>query len=133
LQDGYSHVREVSAYTLGEIRDARAVNPLCSILSGDFVGLNIESIIKLSKDRNAKVRYIAAYVLGNTGPSAVEILMAYLNDEQENVRKIVIRALGTIGDKRAVEPLCTALHDPSLWVRKEAEVALKKLGGIGQA
>ena len=39
-----------------------------------------------------------------------------------------MRALGRIGDERAIGPLCGVLDDPSYLVRHYAEEALEALG-----
>lgn len=48
------------------------------------------------------------------GPPAVESLLVALKDRQWTMREQVARALGEIGDERAVEPLLEALHGPDL-------------------
>ena len=62
------------------------------------------------------------------GKNAVNPLITYLlTDADWYMREVAAKALGRIGDKRAVEPLITALEDPSMDVRETATWALGKL------
>jgi len=58
----------------------------------------------------------------------VDPLIAVLKDGNKDKRKGAIKALGEIGDARAVEPLITALKDKVAYVRKVAAEALGKVG-----
>jgi len=51
-----------------------------------------------------------------------------LADSSSEIRKNAARALGKLGDRRAVEPLINALAESSSDVRKSAASALEKLG-----
>ena len=48
-------------------------------------------------------------------------LIKALKDKDENVRYYAAKALGWIGDSRAVEPLIEILRDEEKWVREELE------------
>ncbi len=61
------------------------------------------------------------------GAPAVEPLIAALKGENKLVRKAAARALGDIGDPRAVEPLTEAQTDED--VRASAAKALDKIQG----
>ena len=54
-------------------------------------------------------------------------LIENLKSEDEEVREAAAKALGEIGDARAVEPLIKALRDEDGDVREAAAEALKKL------
>jgi HEAT repeat protein len=106
-------VRQGAAKALGEIGDERAVEPLMKALR-----------------RDSYVRWSAVVALGKIGKSAVEPLIGVLSDDNWRVREYAVRALGEIGDERAVEPLIKALGD---WEdggvpHDAAKEALKKLG-----
>lgn len=78
---------------LGQLKDARAVDPLIGML----------------EDEDGQVRTAAARALGTIGdPRAVAPLVAAL---MNGVRDAAARALGQIGDPRAVEPLIAALRE----------------------
>jgi hypothetical protein len=62
------------------------------------------------------------------GPEAASELVAALNHENGNVRRLAASALGKIGDPQAVEPLLNLLqHEPHPQVRQYAINALGKL------
>jgi HEAT repeat protein len=78
-------VRFAAAAALGEIGDARAVEPLVAAL----------------QDRT--LREVAARALGQIGDArAVEPLLAALQDPEEEVRVAAVSALGEIMDARVV-------------------------------
>ena len=87
LRDSDSRVRCVAAMALGDLGDARAVEPLIAAL----------------KDESVLVRYPAAAALGMLGDArAVEPLIAALKDESGFVRRVAATELGMLGDARAV-------------------------------
>lgn len=120
---------------------------------------DIEGLIKALKDKDEDVRWEAAdaldklhwrpsddsektlYLLAKQewdalvelGQLAVEPLIQALEDEDElNIGKNAIEALGEIGDARAVEPLTQLLHENSSFVsaksvRDTVEVALARI------
>src|SRR3989339_579466 len=101
------------AEALGQIEDARAVEPLMTFLN------HKESII----------RECTASSLGNLRDSrAVDSLIAALNDEQERVRWYAADSLGKIGDPICVDSLIKLLSDTSARVRESAVTALGQIG-----
>jgi HEAT repeat protein len=115
LSEEYA-VRLNAINILGDLGDARAVEPLVQVLL---------------EDTNDYLRSLAAVALGKIGDSgAVEpLIQALLEDESNGVRSNAAKALGEIGDARAVEALTQALDDESASVRIAAEDALKKIQG----
>ncbi|MGB2769305.1 MAG: HEAT repeat domain-containing protein, partial [Candidatus Zixiibacteriota bacterium] len=97
---------------LGEIGDARA----------------IESLISVSRDKDPFVPIYAADALANIGTPAIAPLLAAINDSSSHKRLCAARALGKIGDIRAVQPLIRALKDKVWRVRHHATVSLGDLG-----
>ena len=72
----------------------------------------------------------AAYALGEIGIPLDTILPALINtltDPEWNVRRLVVRALATIGTP-AIEPLIVALNSPNSDLRRMAERALNDIG-----
>jgi HEAT repeat protein len=119
-----SLVRQVAARGLGQIGDARAVEPLIGALRGrEDVravaaqalgqiddGRAVEPLISALKDGGSNVRAAAARALGQLGDvQAVDRLIGALKDHESSVRQAATLALGEIGDARAVEPLIGAL------------------------
>jgi HEAT repeat protein len=105
------HVRQAAARVLGQIGDARSVEPLVAAL----------------KDKMDSVCWAAAGALGQIGDArAVEPLIAGLKDRGGGMS--AAEALGQLGDIRAVEPLVAALGGPDTGLRSTAAEALGQLG-----
>lgn len=77
----------------------------------------------------APARESAAWALGQLGgPEAVTALCDALHDSVEAVRISAARALGEIGDSRALFPLeLTAMRDSQVTVRYVAEQSISRL------
>ncbi len=106
-------VRHTAAEALGQIGDARAVDPLIAAL----------------KDNDWQVRHTAAGALGQIEDArAVEPLIAALEDVVRDVRRDAAQALGQLGEAAAVDPLIATLKDKDEEVRPAAAEALDKLG-----
>jgi HEAT repeat protein len=130
---------------LGQIGDARAVEPLSAALKDGDNGVRknaawalgnladaraVEPLSVALKDTEHNVRAAAAYALGQIGDArAVEPLSAALKDGDNGVRCDAAWALGKLADARAVEPLSAALKDTDPDVRRAAARVLGKLGG----
>jgi len=100
-----------AAMALGMAGDARAVEPLISVL----------------ESTNEEMRKSAAYALGEIGDDrAVEPLIDALQDQETG--SSAARALGDIGNVRAVEPLIAAIRDRNEYIRNSAAYALGKIG-----
>jgi HEAT repeat protein len=90
------HIRAGAAVALGKTRNARAVEPLMDAL----------------KDKDRKIEGWAAKGLGLMGEPAVEPLIKVINEDGYGFQ-LVARALGEIGDPRAIEPLIASLSKDS--------------------
>jgi HEAT repeat protein len=118
LRDGKPPYRAVAAQRLGALGDARAVRYLIPSLVEDDCGLP------------------AAAALLAIGSASVEELLRYLSDdpELENVtpelKELVARVLGKIGDPRTVKPMLSIVDDveQSHRLREEAARVLGQLG-----
>jgi HEAT repeat protein len=84
-------------------------------------------ITALGEESNIARRNAAVEALGIIGRPAVPRLLEALDAGVVN-RKLVIDALGMIGDARAVTPLAAALRDPDPNLRAAAAEALGHLG-----
>jgi HEAT repeat protein len=91
-------------------------------------------IAALSEDANVGLRNAAVEALAAIGKPAVQPLLTALSAGGDH-RKLIIDALGAIGDTGSVEPLCTALEDSDENVRAAAAEALGRIGGprVGEA
>jgi len=75
---------------------------------GHDIGANIAGIARGLRDTESSVRRLCAETLGEAGPEAVAVvpdLIAALSDPDGGVRQRAARALGAIGDPRALKPL----------------------------
>jgi HEAT repeat protein len=113
LKDTDYWMRSSAAEALGNLGDARALDPLLPLLN----------------DTNHKVRNSAAGALGKLGDArAVDPLLPLLKDTDIWVRRSAAEALGNLGDARALDPLLLLLKDTDIWVRRSAAEALGNLG-----
>ena len=112
LTDAHPDVRDRSAWALGEIESATAVQPL----------------LKALHDREARVRARAAWALGEIeDPSAVQGLLASLADSDAAVREKSVWALGEIESDMAVSELLPLLGDANAKVRRQVAWALGEI------
>ena len=112
LYDEDYDLRSTAAEALGQIGDAESVTPLIEAL----------------KDRNRLMLWPAAKALTAIGKPSVGSLLTCINDKNKVMRKAVIRSLGLIGDKKAIEQIAAALYDVDTNVVNEAVVALSNMG-----
>jgi HEAT repeat protein len=135
-------VRMHAAKALGRIRDPEAVGPLVGLLQDKVKAVREEASTALAAIGDAAlssllaalthgewlVRLHAVEALGKTrSPEAVlPLLSALFNDQDRAVREDAVRALGQIGDARAVEFLMTVMKEPGL-----RPLAVEALGQIG--
>ena len=111
LQDRVKAVREEATTTLASIGE-EAVPPLLEALTHAEWLVRLHTVEALGKMRS---------------PAAVEPLLSLLfNDPDSAVREDAIRALGRIGDARALEFLEIAMKEPGL-----RPVAVEAMGEIG--
>jgi len=131
------------AYTLGEVGDVRAVQPLVVRLRSENVEVRdaaaaalaqigspaLRSLVLALRDPNWRVRAGATAALAVLNERrAMYPLIASLHDPYAQVRAGAARALGNLRDSRAVEPLLNTLRDAELLVRSQAAVALGRIG-----
>ncbi len=105
-------VRMTAANALGRIGDDRGIQPL----------------VQAIKDEESPVRYVAFEALLRIGSPAVENLIDLLDNEDLEVVRLSINALGKSGDGRAVMPLVDKLGSKRLNIRNAANKALIEIG-----
>jgi len=143
LQDKNYVVRIAAADALGAIGDSRAVDPCIRLLSDGDEDVRIAGARALSKLRDSRAIphlvallgdsyhgawFAAADALAVFKEEALDSLFAVLNDPLAIVRVAAIRALGKIGNTRAIPPLIGMLGDPVAEVRWSAAQALGDFG-----
>jgi len=128
-----------TAKALGELGDARAVEPLIEALENKQILVRMEAAKALGKIGNTRavepliealqsLPGTASEALARIGdPRAVEPIIEMLRHAHPLARVKVAEALGEIGDERALEPLAQALVDEKPNVREAAEDAIEKI------
>lgn len=135
-------VRMHATKALGRIKNPSAIEPLIPLLQDKVKAVREEATVALAAIGNAAlpsllealkhpewlVRLHAVEALGKMrSPAAVEpLLSALFNDHDQAIREDVVRALGQVGDGRAVEFLVTVMKEPGL-----RPLAVEALGHIG--
>ena len=102
--------------------------------------LTVDQAIANLQGEDLGLRMYAAWWLGRfrvDDPTAIEVLITALNDEDDRteiggypLRRNAARALGKLGDRRAVPALIEALACPDFYVREAAAQALETLGDL---
>jgi phycocyanobilin lyase alpha subunit len=106
--------------------------------------LTVEQAIANVRQRNdLSLRYYAAWWLGKfrvSEPAAIDALLDALHDEADRapdggfpLRRNAARALGKLGDRRAVPALVDCLTCDDFYVREAAAQALETLGDVSAA
>ncbi len=103
------------------VRAARALGRL----GGEEV---VEPLVEALSDENSQVCITATDALIEIGPIAVNALIESTQHKKVNVRCDATRALGELGDTKAVKPVIKMLKDEWVNVRIYAVTSLGKLG-----
>jgi HEAT repeat protein len=92
----------------------------------------LEGILSSLQEEDANTRQELMYSLGWYGePVVITALIDTLqHDPSAEVREFAARALGSIGDDRAVEPLMEAIRDQVEWARSAAKDELGDIGDL---
>jgi HEAT repeat protein len=88
----------------------------------------VNPLSALLKDEEKQVRKQVVLALGEIGAPALDPLLEALTDDNRFVRRYAAEAIGEIGDPRAVESLIITLGDEQKMVRMRAAEALRKIG-----
>lgn len=102
--------------------------------------LTVEQAIANLQGEDLGLRVYAAWWIGRfrvDDPTAIDVLIAALNDEDDRtqaggypLRRNAARALGKLGDHRAVPALMRALECSDFYVREAAAQSLETLGDV---
>jgi len=101
-----------------------------AVLTGSRFLASLEACASVLADENREARAFMAEKIEGFGPLAVPYLISALGDEEEEVRYHIVRSLGNIRDKRALDALIQSLSDPNENVRY---YSIKSLGLIDDA
>ncbi|MDP6380223.1 MAG: HEAT repeat domain-containing protein, partial [Phycisphaerae bacterium] len=137
-------MRAAAAKALGNIGDARAMEPLIGSLKDNRFEVRreaaealgkikntraIEALIASLEDTQSSVQANSAQALaGFKDPRCTEPLLEALNDEAPEVRYWAVRGVAPLKDDRCFEPLVEALKDENAEVRQAAVEGLAMLG-----
>ncbi|RKU15013.1 hypothetical protein C6501_07285 [Candidatus Poribacteria bacterium] len=113
LQSSDKKIRIKGAKALGRLKHVSAIQPLCETL----------------RDEDGIVRTVAAEALGSIGNnlSVLPLIEVLESDSHTHARAAAAKALGLIGDKRAIEAIGKGLKDKSGHVRKWCWTSISKL------
>jgi len=110
-----------------------------SVIRSDS-SLTVEQAIANLQGEDLGLRVYAAWWLGRfrvDAPEAIDMLIAALEDEDDRtqaggypLRRNAARALGKLGNLRAVPALVQALESPDFYVREAAAQSLEMLGDV---
>jgi WD40 repeat protein len=139
------HVRRDAAEAFGQIGDPRAIGPLIAAFKDGYLNeVAAEALVKIGARAvepliaalsDEGVREPDVRAPGHAGPVTVEVMTTILNNADNEWRDTLVRtaaakALGQIGDPRAVGPLIAALKDRNRDDHVH-EFAVRALGQIG--
>ncbi|MDR2874265.1 MAG: HEAT repeat domain-containing protein [Methanobrevibacter sp.] len=111
LKNRNKDIKILAAKILGDIGDEKAIDPLITTLSSPHKLLRREASTSLIK-------------IGN---SSVDPLINILTNEDWKIRGAAAWALGSLGDKRAIEPLKNLIDDESGFVKSGVKKSLETL------
>ncbi|MFH1620227.1 MAG: HEAT repeat domain-containing protein [bacterium] len=144
LKDSVTEVRLVSAWALGRIGEADAIQPILDSLvkASKLAGMRLSStvfelgekavqpLISALKHQAPDVKILALHLLGelNDKKAVPHIIVKAKSKENLEVRLAAYKALGTIADSSAGSFLIKSLKDPSWQVRAQAARGLGIIG-----
>jgi len=145
LDDQEVTIRKRAVEALGKIRNNQAEGPLVKMLDDkapDVRTLAAEALDNIHWKPKTEQERIAYYIARGywdslilSDVSAIESLIAALENESINTRVNAMITLGKIGDARAIEPLIKILKDKILkdedvTLRETAAMALGEIGNV---
>ncbi len=135
---GDDGVRMQAAETLGKIKDGRAVEPLVAALQDSELRVRRAAALALSEFHDTRAigpliqtlrredwgYWSTMEALAKIGAPALDSLATLLQDSDQKMRLLAVRALRKIQDARTPDLLASALEDTDRQVQSEAAIAL---------
>lgn len=128
VKRGDPAVRPLFDFIRAESEAAKSLlaDAFAAAVGGNTAGAS--SLQREARRHDDNLRY-AFEILGKIGAPAVEPLLDSLKEPRSRYRSLVVKTLGEIGDKRAVEVLIALLREDDRSIRTEAVGALEKMTG----
>jgi HEAT repeat protein len=139
LSDPDKFVMMKSAEFLAEMGDERAIDPLIHALKDPttrkraalqliFLGRKCtKSLVTALKNSDPELREVITEILVEIGSDALDELISALNSDIWYVRKSAVKALGEIGDVKAIPYLLKKVGDEDVDVRDAAKNAIERI------
>lgn len=116
LGDSEEEIRKQIAWSLGEIGNTRAIQPLYDLMMTE----DIHDVIKTAAESLGKIG----------GEKVMNLLHVAIHDDSNwYVRKCAAEALGTLGTPKSIAPLLDLVDDESLYVQKAVKKVLIDISG----
>ena len=88
----------------------------------------VAQLVKLIYHSNFTARNDAMEIISEIGEPGIPILIPYLEDESEEIRKFIVDMFGVMETPMAVDPLIKMKDDPDVNVRSAVAESLGKIG-----
>ncbi len=88
----------------------------------------VAQLVKLIYHSNFTARNDAMEIMSEIGEPGIPILIPYLKDESEDIRKFIVDMFGVMETPMALEPLLSLKNDPDVNVRSAVAESLGKIG-----
>jgi HEAT repeat protein len=125
LDNIYSEVSVATIETLGEIGDLSAVPELLEVLNVEDISFEYTDI-----DMKFYIMDAVKKIYSANKDADFSFLFSHLNSDSETLKESIAFILGEIGNELFTEPLIDLLKDKNLDVKKNAIIALGKIGTI---
>jgi len=137
---GDVHLRQKAALALGEIGDQRAVPALIDALNDDqlrFAAIRslgaikdkqaIPTLLQVAGKHPGDRRDVKQALEAYKNPEMVDVLIGYLDDKDNDIKKGAILVLGEFHDPRAIESLQRFTNDPDPQLKDAAKNTIRKI------
>lgn len=89
---------------------------------------SVAVLVKLIYHSNFTARNDAMEIMSEIGEPGIPILIPYLKDESEEIRKFIVDMFGVMETPLALDPLLTLKNDPNVNVRSAVAESIGKIG-----
>lgn len=125
LDNIYSEVSVATIEALGEIGDLSAIPELLDVLNVEDISFEYTDI-----DMKFYIMNAVKKIYSTNRDADFNILFSHLNSDSETLKESIAFILGEIGNEEFAKPLIDLLEIRNLDVKKNAIIALGKIGNI---